>query len=266
MSSVGSRGCLRTQSSSGLRHVPAVLCASRLTASTPTAQVGRSAPFHGQQLVSRPRLAQRLSSRSRSAMSQTVASAAAAGGPIDGTVAKVAGPEAATPLVTAGFIGMWYALNVGFNLQNKTLFNYFPYPWTVSAVHVVVGLAYCVVAYAVGAKKASFGRKVTWAEFLRLAPPASMHALGHIAANLSFAAVAISLTHTVKTLEPVFSATLSKLILGTNTPLPVCATLVPIMAGVSLASAAELSFSWMGFTTAMISNLTFGFRAVLSKQ
>lgn len=51
-----------------------------------------------------------------------------------------------------------YALNVGFNLQNKTLFNYFPYPWTVSAVHVVVGLAYCVVAYAVGAKKASFGR------------------------------------------------------------------------------------------------------------
>ena len=49
-------------------------------------------------------------------------------------------------------------MNVGFNLQNKTLFNYFPYPWTVSAVHVVVGLAYCVVAYAVGAKKASFGR------------------------------------------------------------------------------------------------------------
>ena len=72
-------------------------------------------------------------------------------------------------------------------------------------------------------------QKVTWAEFLRLAPPATMHALGHIAANLSFAAVAISLTHTVKTLEPVFSATLSKLILGVNTPLPVCATLVPIM-------------------------------------
>ena len=34
----------------------------------------------------------------------------------------------------------------------------------------------------------------------------------------------------------------------------------------SLASAAELSFSWMGFLTAMLSNLTFGFRAVLSKQ
>lgn len=56
-----------------------------------------------------------------------------------------------------------------------------------------------------------------------------MHAIGHIAANLSFAAVAISLTHTVKTLEPVFSVALSKLLLGQNTPGPVLATLVPIM-------------------------------------
>lgn len=56
-----------------------------------------------------------------------------------------------------------------------------------------------------------------------------MHAAGHVAANLSFAAVAISLTHTVKTLEPVFSVALSYLFMGTVTPLPVLATLIPIM-------------------------------------
>lgn len=93
-----------------------------------------------------------------------------------------------------------------------------------------------------------------------------MHAIGHIAANVSFAAVAISLTHTVKTLEPAFNCLLSKLVLGVNTPLPVVATLVPIMAGVALASAAELSFNWLGFLSAMASNLTFGFRAVWSKK
>lgn len=37
-------------------------------------------------------------------------------------------------------------------------------------------------------------------------------------------------------------------------------------AGVAMASAAELSFNWMGFISAMISNLTFSFRAVLSKK
>lgn len=44
------------------------------------------------------------------------------------------------------------------------------------------------------------------------------------------------------------------------------ASLVPIMVGVAMASAAELSFNWMGFLTAMASNLTFGFRAVWSKK
>ena len=164
-----------------------------------------------------------------------------------------------------------------------------------------------------------------------------MHAIGHVAANLSFAAVAISLTHTVKTLEPAFNVLLSQVgvwvvwgiwvwgvcgwglssrdwvaagngvagkgaclligprssvlvpsdpppphshihpptpptplrpqvILGQATPLPAIVSLVPIMLGVAMASAAELSFNWMGFLTAMASNLTFGFRAVWSKR
>ena len=66
-------------------------------------------------------------------------------------------------------------------------------------------------------------------EFSTIFGPAAMHAVGHVAANLSFAAVAISLTHTVKTLEPAFNVLLSKLFLGVGTPLPVVATLVPIM-------------------------------------
>ncbi len=56
------------------------------------------------------------------------------------------------------FSGCRYALNVGFNLLNKTIFKYFPYPWTVSTVHVIVGLAYCILMYVVGLKQASFGR------------------------------------------------------------------------------------------------------------
>jgi hypothetical protein len=47
-------------------------------------------------------------------------------------------------------------------------------------------------------------------EFGTIFGPAFMHAIGHIAANISFAAVAISLTHTVKTLEPAFNVLLSR--------------------------------------------------------
>lgn len=73
-------------------------------------------------------------------------------------VSKVVGVKAAPSVVTLSFVTMWYGLNVAFNLLNKTIFNYFPFPYTVSAVHVVVGLAYCSLTYLIGAKKASFGR------------------------------------------------------------------------------------------------------------
>jgi Triose-phosphate Transporter family len=77
---------------------------------------------------------------------------------------------------------------------------------------------------------------ITKQEFKQIFWPASMHAIGHIAANLSFAAVAISLTHTVKTLEPAFNVVLSRALLGTVTPTPVIATLVPIMVSHSMVS------------------------------
>ena len=51
-----------------------------------------------------------------------------------------------------------YALNVYFNLLNKSIFKYFPFPYTVSTVHVVVGTAYCALVYLIGAKQLSFGR------------------------------------------------------------------------------------------------------------
>ncbi len=66
-------------------------------------------------------------------------------------------------------------------------------------------------------------------EFSKIFGPAAMHAVGHVAANISFAAVAISLTHTVKTLEPAFNVVLSKLVLGEGTPVGAVLSLIPII-------------------------------------
>jgi uncharacterized BrkB/YihY/UPF0761 family membrane protein len=39
--------------------------------------------------------------------------------PIEKVVSKVVGVKNAQTVVTVGYIGLWYALNVAFNLQNK---------------------------------------------------------------------------------------------------------------------------------------------------
>ena len=67
-------------------------------------------------------------------------------------------------------------------------------------------------------------------------------------------------------MEPFFSVLLSALFLGEKPTGAVLATLLPIVGGVALASASEVTFNWTGFLSAMGSNLTFQSRNVFSKK
>ncbi|XP_034214537.1 triose phosphate/phosphate translocator, chloroplastic-like isoform X3 [Prunus dulcis] len=99
-----------------------------------------------------------------------------------------------------------------------------------------------------------------------LIPVAVCHALGHVTSNVSFAAVAVSFTHTIKALEPFFNASASQFILGQSIPLSLWLSLAPVVLGVSMASLTELSFNWTGFISAMISNISFTYRSIYSKK
>ncbi|KAG0630659.1 hypothetical protein M758_1G194600 [Ceratodon purpureus] len=166
-------------------------------------------------------------------------------------------------LVTGFFFFAWYFLNVIFNIMNKKIYNYFPYPYFVSAVHLLVGVVYCLISWTLGYPKRA---PIDGALFKMLIPVSICHALGHVMTNVSFAAVAVSFTHTIKALEPFFSAAASQFILGQQIPLALWASLMPIVLGVSMASMTELSFNWKGFISAMIANVGFTYRNIYSKK
>ncbi|KAJ0039105.1 hypothetical protein Pint_23486 [Pistacia integerrima] len=166
-------------------------------------------------------------------------------------------------LVTGFFFFMWYFLNVIFNILNKKVYNYFPYPYFVSVIHLLVGVVYCLISWGFGLpKRAPIDKEL----LLLLTPVAFCHALGHVMSNVSFAAVAVSFTHTVKALEPFFSAAASQFVLGHQIPLSLWLSLAPVVIGVSMASLTELSFNWTGFISAMISNIAFTYRSIYSKK
>ncbi|XP_039055398.1 triose phosphate/phosphate translocator, chloroplastic-like [Hibiscus syriacus] len=155
-----------------------------------------------------------------------------------------------------------YFLNVIFNILNK-VYNYFPYPYFVSVIHLVVGVAYCLVSWGVGLpKRAPIDKEL----LVLLTPVAFCHALGHVMSDVSFAAVAVSFTHTIKALEPFFYAAASQFVLGHQIPLSLWLSLAPVVIGVSMASLTELSFNWTGFISAMISNIAFTYRSIYSKK
>ncbi|KAF6165099.1 hypothetical protein GIB67_000683, partial [Kingdonia uniflora] len=166
-------------------------------------------------------------------------------------------------LITGLFFFLWYFLNVIFNILNKKVYNYFPYPYFVSVVHLLVGVVYCLVSWSVSLpKRAPIDKDL----LALLTPVAICHALGHVMSNVSFAAVAVSFTHTVKALEPFINASASQFILGHQIPLSLWLSLAPVVIGVSVASLTELSFNWTGFVSAMISNIAFTYRSIYSKK
>lgn len=166
-------------------------------------------------------------------------------------------------LVTGFFFFTWYFLNVIFNILNKKVYNYFPYPYFVSVIHLLVGVVYCTASWSLGLpKRAPIDKEL----LALLTPVAFCHALGHVMSNVSFATVAVSFTHTIKALEPFFNAAASQFVLGHQIPLSLWLSLAPVVIGVSMASLTELSFNWTGFSSAMISNIAFTYRSIYSKK
>eukprot|EP00168_Porphyra_purpurea_P018767 TRINITY_DN714_c0_g1_i4.p1 TRINITY_DN714_c0_g1~~TRINITY_DN714_c0_g1_i4.p1 ORF type:complete len:394 (+),score=84.31 TRINITY_DN714_c0_g1_i4:462-1643(+) len=159
-------------------------------------------------------------------------------------------------------IGMWYLLNIGYNITNKKVLNWFPFPWFVSWAQLAFGVVYCVALWAVKLRK----KPVVPAEGVKaLSLVALCHTVGHVSTVCSLGAVAVSFSHVIKSAEPLFQVAASAIFLKSVFALPVYLSLLPVIGGVVLASVSELSFTWLGFLSAMTSNVAFAARNIFSK-
>ena len=157
---------------------------------------------------------------------------------------------------------LWFFLNVMYNITNKKCQNAFPMPWTMTVVSLFVGVPWILMLWATGIRKAP---KIPMEGWKTLLPIGAAHALGHAGAVIALGAGAVSFAQTVKAAEPVFTCVMSYFVLGTVFKWQVYSSLLPIIAGVSLASLKELSFTWKALYGALLSNVAFASRAVLSK-
>jgi len=78
--------------------------------------------------------------------------------------------------------------------------------------------------------------------------------------------VAVSFTETVKSSAPAFTVVISRLILGQVTGVYVKLSLIPVMGGLALCSANELSFNIIGFFFALTTNVSECAQNVYSKM
>lgn len=160
------------------------------------------------------------------------------------------------------YFGLWYALNVIYNIMNKKLLNIIPAPVTVGTIQLGIGGLYAILLWLTrlraSPKLTPKGKEIVW-------KVGAYHGSGQLFSMVSLGAGPVSFTHIVKALEPFFSAMISGLVFGKWMKPQVYATLIPVVGGVGYACLKERSFSWLAFWMAMLSNLSFALRAVVSK-
>ena len=164
---------------------------------------------------------------------------------------------------TGSYFALWYLFNIAYNIYNKQALNALAYPWTIATIQMAVGIAYFVPVWMLGIRKAP---KLSMDDYKTLLPIALCHTGVHVGAVIALGAGAVSFAHIVKASEPVVTCVMNALLLGQVLPLPVYATLIPIIGGVGIASMKELSFTWLALAAAMLSNVSSAARGVLSKK
>jgi len=164
---------------------------------------------------------------------------------------------------TAVYFFLWYFFNIVFNVYNKSTLNVFPYPWLISTLQLAATSLWMLTVWATKVQPKPVVSKVF---LLAVAPVAFFHTVGHVSACVSFSKMAVSFTHVIKAAEPVFSVVLSGPLLGQTFAPAVWYSLIPIVAGCSMAAMKEVSFNITGFQGAMVSNVAMVLRNITSKK
>lgn len=159
----------------------------------------------------------------------------------------------------------WYGFNVLYNIDNKAALNMLPLPVTISVVQLLIGWFFFIPVWGSGYKKHPRFNSV-YLFVVGVVPQGLCHLVVHLFAVVSLGLGAVSFTHIVKACEPVLTSIFSAVIFKKIASVWSYLTLVPIIGGVAIASATELSFTWTSFTCAMISNVGSAGRAIYTKK
>ncbi|CAN6572227.1 unnamed protein product [Malus baccata var. baccata] len=157
-------------------------------------------------------------------------------------------------------LGCMYLLNIYFNIYNKQVLKVHPFPATVTAFQFGCGTVMIILMWALNLyPRPNLTRSQQFYRWL-------WHTVGNLLTNISLGEIAVSFTHTIKAMEPFFTVVFSALLLAERPSIWVVSSLVPIVGGAALASFTEASFKWIGFGSAMASNVTNQSRNVLRKK
>lgn len=159
---------------------------------------------------------------------------------------------------------MWYTSSIFQSIWAKTVLKKVPHPTTVTTA--MMGATSCTIPILMTLWHKR-RRTYSWRYMLSALVPLSMLKLVcSFSSWFTLLQVPVSYAHTVKAMGPVCSVVLTRLILKQRTSWKLCRTLLPIVAGVILASNSQPELNLFGLFSALSSTFVLSSQSIYSKK
>ncbi|CAL8108632.1 unnamed protein product [Orchesella dallaii] len=178
-------------------------------------------------------------------------------------------PRVRTAIKISALCLTWYLTSSFNNVIGKQLLNQFEYPMTLTFVQLVSISVYSIPLLRTVVNHSNNNHVVTIPDSLYwkiIVPLAVGKFLASVSSHVSIWKVTVSYAHTVKATMPLFTVVLTRLLFNERHSTQIYLSLVPIILGVCIATATELSFNTTGLLTALLATCGFSLQNIFSKR
>jgi solute carrier family 35 protein E1 len=165
------------------------------------------------------------------------------------------------------YLALWYLGNYYYNIYNKLSAKAAggaEFAFTLAWFQLLAGCIYAIFLWA--APEARAKPNMSFAQVMKLAPLGFWAAAAHAGAVFAMSAGAVSFGQIVKAAEPAFAVVVGYFVYSKTESKAKIAMLVPIIAGIMIASAQELDFTVGALAAGCTANVASAFRGQENKR
>ncbi|KAF7366679.1 Kinase-like protein [Mycena sanguinolenta] len=156
---------------------------------------------------------------------------------------------------------MYFCFNLGLTLYNKSVLISFPFPYTLSALHALFG----TIGGTLLAHRGRFPSScLDLHGIMTLMAFSILYAINIVVSNVSLQLVTVPFHQVVRAATPIFTILFSSLLFGTRSSHSKKISLLPVVAGVGLATFGDYYFSYTGFFLTLLGTIISALKTIFT--